>query len=425
MLFRHFHIPPLSVRMDEQQPTYQELLAEIYEDNAANQYVVNRFYEQEEMDAYDEHKYDVQKIEDDGEFNKFQGDRNKPEYVVKPEPSSNGLGKASYAYNRDIRTTLVNVDGRFRDTVGVAPPRVSSVTTCAAEQAILSQFGQSSGTQFAILLGRQYKNVASVKVTSLEFENSFYTFTALDPATGIGRENTTFQITVDTYPTPVLVTIPDGNYTVPELISEVVSSTLDSVYTGLGLTGTTGMTGSTGVFYFNMSQNPRTLKLTLQSNKMFSITFPQNKDNFTKNGLGYNLGFYSLIYDAIAKAGTSPTLYQMLPETRPDAVQDQYVYIKINDWYQVQHQYPDQTKLSAFMKVPLTVPKFTVQYDNIQLDTVVKEHFFTQPSNIHKLEISVVDSFGTVLNMQGGSFSMSIAINEVLQSSIYEKMLQI
>jgi hypothetical protein len=150
--------------------------------------------------------------------------------------------------------------------------------------------------------------------------------------------------------------------------------------------------------------------------------FPATTDCFTKNGIGYNLGFYNT--QPNESTFSSPP-YTLVPDTRPDVVQDRYVYITINDWYQVHHQYPDQSELSAFIKVPLTAPKFTVQYDNISLDSDVKEYFFPQPQNIQKLEISVLDSYGALLNMQGGSFSMSFVVNEILQSSIYEKMLQL
>ena len=57
--------------MEEQQPTYQELLAEIYEENAANQYVVNRFYEDEDIGGFDEDKYDDHELENKDEFSKF------------------------------------------------------------------------------------------------------------------------------------------------------------------------------------------------------------------------------------------------------------------------------------------------------------------------------------------------------------------
>jgi hypothetical protein len=415
--------------MAEQQPTYQELLAEIYEENAANQYVVNRFYEDEDIDGFDEDKYEDHEIENKDEFSKFQGDRNKPEQVVIPEPSKNEQGKASYGYNKDIRTTVVNIDGKFREAT-LPDPNRSAQSACAAEAAIQATFGESSGTEFAILLGRQYKNVTSVKITSLEMENSFYTFTSFNERTGIGRDNTRFNISLlskdagVTGATGALVTIPEGNYDLPLLIDNIVSSTLSSVKKTYGCTGTTGYSGTfgnTGSFYFGIAQDPRTLKLTVSSNYEFNIDFPVTSGNFTKNGLGYNLGFYNT-NDNISSAVGPP--YTRTAETRPDLKQDFYVYLRINDWYQVQHQYPDQSKLSAFLKVPITVPKFTVQYDNVQLDTITKEYFFPQPSNIQKLQISIVDNYGLVLDMKGGSFSMSLAISEILQSNIYEKLLQ-
>jgi len=415
----------LSVRM-AQQPTYHELLAEIYEENAANQYVESRFYENEDIEGFDHDKYEDQEIEDRDAFNKFQGDRIKPENVIKPPPSTNEQGKASYGYNKDIRTTVVNIDGRFRQVPTTLPTRLTR-EQCASQAAIQANFGASSGTQFAILLAKQYKNVVSVKITSLEFENSFYTFTHLDPVTGIGRENTTFQILLDsdvgsTGATGAMVTIPDGNYTVPQLITSIVSNTLSSVEPVYGLTGTTGYTGNTGYFWFDITQNPQTLRLTVSSNHEFQLRFPQTVDNFTGNGIGYNLGFYN-VQDNYSTADVSP--YTLLADTRPDVIQDNYVYIVINDWYQVRHQYQNQTELMAFLKVPLTAPKFTIQNDNVQLDTTTKEYFFPQPTNIQKLVISVVDSYGQVLDMQGGAFSMSLAISEVLQSNIYEKLLQI
>ena len=411
--------------MDEQPPpTYQELLAEIYEDNAANQYVVNRFYEEEEVESFAHDKYKNQEIEDKEEFNKFQGNHHKPENVIKPTPADGGAGTTSYAYNKDIRTTLVNIDGRFREVV-VPPPARLTRAQCAAQAAIQSNFGQSSATEFSVLLARQYKNVISVKVNSLEFENSFYTFTAIDPVTGTGRENTTFNIALESFngsTGPALVTIPDGNYSVNQLISTINTNTRSAVYQTYGLTGATGYTANTGVFYFEITQNPATQRLLFSSNYIFNIEFPATTDCFTKNGLGYNLGFYNTQPN---ESTFSNPPYTLIPDTRPDVIQDTYVYIVINDWYQVHHQYADQSELSAFIKVPLTAPKFTIQYDNIALDSNVKEYFFPQPQNVQKLEISVVDSYGAVLNMHGGSFSMSFAMNEILQSSIYEKMLQL
>jgi hypothetical protein len=410
------------------------MLAEIYEENAANQYVVDRFYEDEDVDGFNEDKYSDHKIEDRDEFNKFQGDRNKPDNVVKPMPSTNEQGKASYGYNKDIRTTLVNIDGKFRPIPSTISPRLTAAQ-CGATVIGTENVSKSSSTEFYSLLAKQYKNVTSVKVSSLEFENSFYTFTSLDPTTNIGRGNTTFSIGLSDYEgtplinvdtvdktNPAVVTIPDGNYNISEFITSITSATQAAVYKTYGITGTTEYTSDETFFYFAIIQDPVTIKFTLKSNFAFSLVFPQTNDCFTKNGIGYNMGFY---YTTGYNSNLYEPPYTILADARPDVVHDTYVYLVINDWYQIRHQYPDQTELTAFIKIPLTVPKFAVQYDNVQLDTSSKEYFFPQPTNIQKLEISVVDAYGSVLNMNGGSFSMSFAINEILQSSIYEKMLQI
>ena len=413
-----------------QQPTYHELLSEIYEENAANQYVFDRFYENEDVDAYDEDKYDDHEVQDKEAFNKFGGNRVKIENIVKPLPSTNEQGKASYGYNKDIRTTIVNIDGRFREVV---PPTAIRPTReeCAANAAIQANFGESSGTQFAILLARQYKNVTSVKIASLEFENSFYTFTALNEVTGIGRENTSMQFiayepTSDplvSIPHPLTITIPDGNYVISTPgatgptngLIQTIQQGIKAAALADGITGTIANS-------ISIDQNVQTLKLTFSFAWSFELVFPSTTFNFTKNGIGYNLGFYNVQNNFSIVDGL---LYKLTANTRPDVIQDRYVYIKINDWNHVHHQYPDQTELTAFLKVPLTAPKFQTQYDNIQLDTIEKEHFFIQPVNIQKLEISIIDSYGQLLDMQGGSFSMSMSIGEILQSNIYEKLLQL
>lgn len=411
------------------QPTYHELLSEIYEENAANQYVFDRFYEDEDVDAYDEDKYDDHEVQDKDAFNKFAGNRTKPENVIKPPPTANEQGKASYRYNRDVRTTIVNIDGRFRENVATLPDRLTR-EQCAQQQAIDSKFGDSTGTQFAIMLSRQYKNVTSVKIASLEFENSFYTFTALNPTTGIGRENTTMIFTVfddsdpfNPVPHDLNITIPDGNYILSTPgatgptngLIETLQQAITAAALADGITGT--IANSIAIV-----QNVQTLKLTFSFGWRFEILFPDTTDCFTKNGLGYNLGFY---FTQPNYSNTSAPPYTLTANTRPDVIQDRYVYIIINDWIQVHHQYSDQTELAAFLKVPLTAPKFQLQYDNVQLDTVDKEHFFLQPINVQKLQISIVDSYGKLLDMQGGSFSMSMSITEILQSDIYEKMLQL
>jgi hypothetical protein len=235
---------------------------------------------------------------------------------------------------------------------------------------------------------------------------------------------------IQTYTLPI--TIPDGNYIISTPgatgptngLIETITQAITAAAVAEGLTTPVLLpSGITGPVSNSISivQNIQTLKLTFSFGWRFEIQFPETTDCFTKNGLGYNLGFYN----EYNFSNTDAPPYTLIANTRPDVIHDRYVYIKINDWNHVHHQYPDQTELTAFLKVPLTVAKFGIQYDNVQLDTTDKEHYFQQPINIQKLEVSIIDSYGKVLDMQGGSFSMSMSISEILQSNIYEKLLQL
>ena len=392
----------------EQPLTYQQLLAEAFEENAANQLVYARETEDDqddEVDPYDVDKYHENKLVDQEEFNKLQGDRNNPDQVIKPSPNSNEQGKSSYAYDRDIRVHSVNIDGRFREVIS-APP----ANTCDPASANFTT--GTTASDFLFLLSRQFKNVTSVKVTSVEITNSFYTFSA-------DRENISFQIFTSLDPVGIVytVTIDEGNYSKTEFIEEIQTKV---------------RAASPHFSSFTTWLSPRTGRLTLSCDVDFTMNFPKTTSNFSSNGIGYNMGFYRLVtlsttYPPNATPNPSPgkQVHFMTSDVYIDTVQDIYIYLVINDWFAIKHQYPDQTEHGAFLKLPITVPKNEIQYDNVQLDAGDKEYFFPQPVNIQLLQLSVVDTYGNTLNMQGGGFSITLAIREVLQSNIYEKMLQL
>lgn len=407
--------------MAGQQPlTYQQLLAEAFDENAKDQLVHDRYEDEndDEVDAYDVDKYNENELKDQDEFNKFHGDRNHPEQVIQPKPNQNEQGKSSYGYDKDIRVNAVNIDGRFREVVSA--PVINNCDPAANNFA-----SGTTSNHFLFVLSRQFKNVTSVKVTSLEITNSFYTFTA-------ARENTTFYLESSLDPIdPVthtqkqyLVTIDEGNYSIADFISEVqlkVRATVTPLFQGK--------------YYFSsftVWQNPRTQKLVFSCDNDFILKFPKNYTSFSQNGIGYNMGFYRIIvlstmYPPNPTPNPAPgnQAHFLVADVYPDVVQDVYIYLRINDWYAVKHQYPDQTELGAFLKVPITVAKGETQYDNLTLDANDKEFFFPQPVNIQNLELSVIDSYGNDIDMQGGGFSITLALREVLQANIYEKMLQL
>jgi len=456
--------------------TYQQLLAEVYEETAPNTLVYAHEHLGDDADEYNVDKHEENELEDKEEFNKFHGARGKPEHVIKPKAKRDNDGKASFNYDKHIRTYAINVDGKFRAYPNIVPV---VVTVCAASNPTpIDVIPPSDSTHFLFRASRLYKNIFSIKITSFEFFNCFYTFTE-------ARKNNVFKITkANIYGVleTKTVKIPDGNYFIQPGSPQIVDDSNN--YDATGTTGPTGPTGPTqpvnpqnsndlllvlntlikkqgGItgggapsggssYYFSALRDETFKDISIEvdaSNGFiifyqtpgptggtgpsiiqgFSIDFPKTDDNVYKNGIGYNLGFSQLHYDSLINTNSKhyANKHSIESESFPDTVNDTYVYLKLNDWYIIRHQNPDQTEIAAFIKMPLTAPKNTIQYMSSTSNTTLNEYFFPQPTNFQTIEISLVDSFGKLINMRGATFSLTLQIQEVLQSDIYEKMLEL
>jgi len=400
--------------MDSQQPTYQQLLAEVYEENAPNTLIYARDIDGEEhAEPYNEDELADNDIEDKDDFKKFPGARNKPQHVIKPNPKNDNDGKASFNYDKHIRTYGINIDGRFRGAVipmsfggcGVIPPNIVPA---------------SNSGEFFFRSSRLYKNIFSVKVTSLEFFNCFYTFTN-------ARGNTSFVITDlgTNVNSPVVgqsatITIPEGNYVIADLATSTATNNL--------LTILNGLLSQAGFSMVKVSLNSVTNSVTFLSNLAqghdFKITFPATTDCVYGNGIGYNLGFTGVTYTS----GFGPSGgfgLKIIADTFPDAVQDTYIYLALNDWTIIKHQNSDQTEFGAFMKICLNSPKNSIQYITNTSNTTSNEYFFHQPTNFQTVIVQMKDAFNKTIDMRNSTFSLTLEIQEILQSDIYEKMLEL
>jgi hypothetical protein len=416
--------------------TYQQVLAEVYDDNARNVLVHQLEYDDEDKPPYEEHDYSDNELEDKEEFNKFHGDRNKPSHVIKPKPLPDGLGLASIKNDNIFRTSLLNIDGNFRaSNVPTAGTPSVNCSGGVSENSLPINLVQS-GSFFNFRPSRQYKNVYSVEVTSVEFPNNFYAFSKQ-------RGNTTFNIifpysTVDTsanLSNTYVITIPDGNYI---NIINSASGTLLSPITGL-LDQTTFL----GAIQNQIDNIPQLFQGGIQiaynatlhliyfqqtglSDNKFSVQFPSAETNSFRNGIGYNLGILEkgVVSSLQNQPGSSGLLRQIIvADTFPDVIQDNYVYLRLSDWNLVSHEGLNQTNFYAFMKIPLNTPKFTVQFDNTSSNSTLKKYFFHQPTNINLIVISILDAYGNVIDLKYSSFSITLQIQEVISTTTYEALL--
>lgn len=361
---------------------YQQILAEVYEDTARNTLVYQNEYSDEEQEAYEKYDYEVNDLPDKDEFNKHH-DRNKPEHVLKPDPKEHNKHKRP-----EVRTIVLNIDGAFRGNI--VP---SGDTLCNGTQSENQHPGTNS-SHFVFMTNKVYRNITSVKMTSMEFYNTFYTFST-------ARGNTSFTITVGSTVYPI--TIGDGNY---KAYSDMVTAISNA------------LTAAAVPVTFDYDPISHTFIFASTSGGGEIITFPSTTNSYG-NGIGYNLGFLNSSY-------TIPTSspFKLASDVAPDLVQDTYVYLQINDWNLLEHQQYGQTFFSVFSKIQLTGAKNTIIFDNNFTNSSTKEYVFPQPVNLHRFEIRMLDAYGNTLDLRNGAFSMTIELQQVDSSAVYEDLIK-
>lgn len=359
--------------------TYQQILAETYEETARNLLIhQNEYEDDDQVEEHQNHDYEKHEVDNPEEFNKFHGDRNTEKDVSRPSNPFDDKSKISIRYDKDVKVHVLNIDSRFR-----------SYTNSTAN----NQYPESKSSDFVFRPHRAYKNIVSIRLSSLEFPNVSYTFTS-------ARENITIGIRIAPATTYTNVTITSGNYSSPTALAAELQTKLQAAYPAQT---------------FSVSYVSITNKITITNGNAFDMDFtPSTITTPFDNGLGHYLGFRNLSYTGL----TSYT-----GESFPDVLGDTYVYIAINDYNVIEHQDFNNTSFGAFAKIQLNVAKNTMVFD--QLNTTTKEYFFLQPTNIGVLNIRLIDAYGRELDLQGMNFSVTIELKEALNISLYEKLREI
>jgi hypothetical protein len=402
-------------------PSYHQLLAEQYEENAKNLLVFQKEYEDQDGDVeyHQDHDYDIRDLEDKQLFNRIQ-ERHDLKNIIPPKEFDDKT-RGSVRYDKDVRTHIVDIDSRFR-----AYPKANfPAYTALVPGGTLNTYPPSNSSNFLFSLPKIIKNIISIQITSISFPNVFYTFSAV-------RENTKFYVydengtpfaqppaTVNLEPGAIV--IDDGNHTLASLVS-----LLDTRIKAL-------TTNSMEVAY---DANTNKITFIRFGGLKFGLNFkpPVIREPYN-NGIGYNLGFEQYKYGtAPYDPNTEPVPnplsvtsglldYFVKAETFPDVLGDSYIYLGINDYDIIEHQNFKQSFFPVFAKLMLPHnSKNTLITDVDLLYTVQRPYNFTQPINISKFEITVYDAYGNVLDLGGSNFSFTLKMEEVLNPALYEKM---
>jgi len=395
----------------EQPITYQELLAEQYEESARDLLAFQQIdYEKEleDVGTYQRNTINTYAVERPEEFNTFGGDRNTEEIVSRPI-NFDDKSKFSVRYNKDVRINTFNIDTRFR---AYAIPGVLSKNPVSNEPAdfIKNAFNPtavSSASHFVFRIRRQIKNAISIKLSSLELPN---TFANLSNARG----NTSFGIKLNSQTAYTIVNIDSDD--VPEYIpnAELLAAAIQAQLRNLPATFERRATFTCTVNNQGYIVIGNTDATVVRYDFDFGYT-PVEIPLFEP--LGVLMGFKSTIYMNVLINQTNSITATYLPDLNTD----DYIYMNVNDYSTVVPQTINDTYFTVFAKIPVTVDKGKVIHDNDSNNSTNKTYRFLLPSNIQQLEIQLLDRAGQELTFDG-NYSMTMEVEEVLNQSLYEKM---
>jgi hypothetical protein len=397
----------------EQPVTYQELLAEQYQESARDLLAFQQIdydKELEDVGTYQQDTINTYAVERPDDFNTFGGDRNTEEIVSK-SANFDDKSKFSVRYNKDVRINTFNIDSRFRAYVSAASivgnnPALNQLFKFRRD--VFNPTAVSTASHFVFRIRRQIKNAVSIKLSSLELPNTFANFSN-------ARGNTSFGIKVTTDTEYSVVNIDSD--AVPEyypnakLLAAAILVKLKALAVGTFAKRATFTCDVNNQGYIEIGNSDTSVSYDFD----FGYT-PIETPLFDPLGvlMGFKPRVYSTKIDGTTVASITATYL-------PDLNTDDYIYININDYNTVVPQTINDTYFTVFAKIPVTVDKGQVIFDNDSNNSTNKTYRFLLPSNLQQLEIQLLDRAGQELTF-GGNYSMTLEVEEILNQSLYEKM---
>jgi hypothetical protein len=383
--------------------TYQQVLADVYEENAKDVLVHQNEYE-EEVPPEDKHP---DELENQEEFQKEHGSRQMVEVPLNP-PSYKDMTTQSVRYSKDIKIRNLSIDSRFRETY-------SKTVNLRLNETLPPQFitGETAAS-FKYTLETPIKNVISVRISSVEIPNTFYNFSKV-------RGNISFVIIYPSGSTNPLsrytATIPEGNFTSidtgnPDSISFQIQTAMNNATNSANaiITGTT--------FAVTIGSYSSKMTITSSLGNPFDLDFQTQlfSARTTDWGLGYNIGFRDKFYSGtIIYTGDAVV----------DTLGANYLYIGLHpDWQVIQHNSPDLQTQAFFAKIVVNVPKFDIIYDDGS-NGLTKEYWLPQPTDIKVFNITLSDPYEDLVDLVGANWSLTVELKEVLNVGLYDHIRQL
>jgi hypothetical protein len=263
-----------------------------------------------------------------------------------------------------VKTHVLHVDSRFR------------------------RYMKDPPNGFKYYFGDEFKNVVSVKISSIEIPNTF---------PNVSSSRKTNEFTVCYGGTDIDISLETGNYTAQQMI-DTIQTKLDN--TGIGdwdisfneLNGKTSITETNGV--------PHKLHFDHYG------AFPKREADF---GLGYTLGFRT------KKTESSST---HTSEASINVYGDTYLFLAINDFDLVFTRTREKEKYYALAKIIIDKTKQQIVFDNQNM--ITKRYVLPSPITISYITPKLLDPYGDLLDFGKENWSFTLEIETIENSHLYE-----
>jgi len=263
-------------------------------------------------------------------------------------------------------------------------------------------------TDFNITLPNYFKNVLSIRLSSLQLPNVLYCISK-------NNNNNSFYISENILGgVEGIIIIPDGNYdytTFATLLQTQINtqlSTLNFVVTADSATQKITITNNVNEFTINFIVKESVLGVNTEYiiNKNYKQLHCVNDITELYKKLGWVMGYRSALYTG-QKSYVAEAVY--------NGSFTEYIYFILNDFNNSQ----SQNIIGMFSKstignnilamIPLNVDSFHICFDN-GADFIEKKREYFGPVNIQKLKIQLLNQYGEILDLNSMDFSFSLEL---------------
>jgi len=346
----------------------------------------------------------------------------------------------------DLRTarSIQNVGGHILQPSGDENiDRKTTKRVLSIDSLFRKNYYSTKSTDFLYTLPDPINKVTSLKISSIEFPNSWYTFSS-------GNNSNSFTITIYNSPTPTDMTnvvydpvishtiwIPDGNYRSDILVSSI-NNTFSNTRYGLEY------------IYFDINEiNTRCifrsklpgddsrdmyLNTSLPPNFYFTVDFtiPNIPARPLYKNAGWMLGFKNPFYTVKCNA-SDPTVildtaqfsmsiynWYLESESSYGSSMQNYLFLELDDFNRnsTANIFFSKTVNEAYLgnnimgRITVTSGMNTiVTMDGGNLLFKTREYY--GPIRLEKLHIRLIDKFGDPVNLEGNDFSFMLEIEQL------------